>query len=73
MLPFISDEEFKDDDVIVIYDVKNTIENGGDKFAAKIVRGGKVIDTVLAVDPLTDDERDIISKGCLINYYKANN
>lgn len=73
MLPFISDEEFKDNDVIVIYDVKNTIENGGDRFAAKIVREGKVIDTVLAVDPLTDDEREIISKGCLINYYKANN
>ena len=72
MLPFISDEEFKDDDIIVIYDVKNTIEKGGDKFSAKIVRGGKVIDMLLTVDPLTDDERDIISKGCLINYYKAN-
>lgn len=73
MLPFISDEEFKDDDIIIICDVKNTIESGGDKFSAKIVREGKVIDTMLKVDPLTDDEREIISRGCLINYYKANN
>ncbi|MDE6275609.1 MAG: hydratase [Clostridia bacterium] len=73
MLPFLSQEKYQDDDIIVVYDVKNTIEKGGCEFNAKIVRGDKVIDTVLTVDALTADERDIISKGCLINYYKAQN
>ncbi|MDE6869279.1 MAG: hydratase, partial [Clostridia bacterium] len=73
MLPFLSQEEYQDGDIIVVYDVKNTIEKGGCEFDAKIVRSGKVIDTVLTVDALTADERDIISKGCLINYYKAKN
>ncbi|MDE6362555.1 MAG: hydratase, partial [Clostridia bacterium] len=73
MLPFLSQEQYQDGDIVVVYDVKNTIEKGGCEFSAKIVRGGKVIDTVLTVDALTADERDIISKGCLINYYKAKN
>ena len=73
MLPFLSQENFKDDDIVIVYDVKNTIDNGGCEFNAKIVRGDKVIDTVLTVDALTNDEREIISKGCLINYYKAKN
>ncbi len=71
MLPFISQEQYQEGDIIVVYDVKNTIENGGCEFDAKIVRGDKVINTILTVDALTADERDIISKGCLINYYKA--
>lgn len=71
MLPFLSQESYQDDDIIVVYDVKNTIDNGGCEFKAKIVRGSEVLDTVLTVDALTADEREIISKGCLINYYKA--
>ncbi|MDE7071700.1 MAG: hydratase [Clostridia bacterium] len=73
MLPFLSQESYQDDDIIVVYDVKNTIDNGGCEFKAKIVRGNNVIDTVLTVDALTADEREIISRGCLINYYKAKN
>ncbi len=73
MLPFLSADNFQKDDIIIVTDVKNTIENGGCEFAAKIVRNDEVIDTKLTVDALTADERDIISKGCLINYYKAKN
>ncbi|MDE5990056.1 MAG: hydratase [Clostridia bacterium] len=71
MLPFLSDEKYEIDDIIIVYDVKSVIDNGGCEFKAKIVRGDKVIDTTLRIDALTDDEREIISKGCLINYYKA--
>ncbi len=73
MLPFLSADNFQKDDIIIVTDVKNTIENGGCEFTAKIVRNDEVIDTKLTVDALTADERDIISKGCLINYYKAKN
>ena len=37
---------------------------------AKLVRGGKVVKTItLSLGALTSDEREIILKGCLINYY----
>ncbi|MDE7329304.1 MAG: hydratase [Clostridia bacterium] len=71
MLPFLSQEEYKIDDIVIVYDIKNTIDNGGCEFSAKIVRGKQVIDTTLKIDAMTDDEREIISRGCLINYYRA--
>ncbi len=71
MLPFISEEEYKLGDIVIVYNVKSVVDGGGCEFDAKIVRGGEVIDTKLKVDALTDDEREIISRGCLINYYKA--
>jgi len=71
MLPFISEEKYELGDLIIVFDVKAGVDGGKSKFNAKIVRGDKVIDTVLSVDALTDDEREIISEGCLINYYKA--
>ena len=71
MLPFLSDEEFKLGDIVIVCDVKKTIDEGGCEFKAKVVRGDEVIDRVLRVDPLTADEREIISRGCLINYYKT--
>lgn len=71
MLPFISDDKFELNDIVVVYDVKKTIENGGCEFNAKVVRDGKAFDIILKVDALTADEREIISRGCLINYYKT--
>ncbi len=71
MLPFISKESYQLGDIIVVLDVKNTLNNGGCEFNAKIVRDNKVIDTVLRIDALTNDEREIINQGCLINYYKS--
>lgn len=71
MLPFLSDEEFKLGDIVIVYDVKKVIDEGGTEFKTKVVRGDEVIDRVLRVDALTNDEREIISRGCLINYYKS--
>ena len=67
MLPFLFEENvlpFKNGDYIFIKDIKK------DVIKAYVVNDGmKEFD--LKLGRLTDDERDIIVKGCLINYYKA--
>lgn len=73
MLPFISDLNFELGDIIIAYNVKDTIEKGGCEFNAKLIRGGQAFAIKLYVDSLTKDEREIISRGCLINYYKSLN
>lgn len=73
MLPFLFEEDvlpFKNGDYIFIKDIKNAIINKKDVIKAYVVNNGmKEFD--LKLGRLTDDERDIIVKGCLINYYKA--
>ncbi len=71
MLPFVSEFKFELNDIVIVYDVKNTLMRGDKQFSAKVVRGDDVIDVVLNVDALTDDEREIIKQGCLINYYRS--
>lgn len=39
---------------------------------AYAVKGGALESFELEIKPLTDDERQIILDGCLINYYKNN-
>ena len=71
MFPFISEDTFKLNDIIIIQNIKDKLANNDLSFDAKIVRDGKVIDAHLKIDALTDDEREIIKQGCLINYYKS--
>jgi len=71
MFPFISEDTFKLDDIIIIENVKEKLLSNDLVFDVKIVRDGKVLDAKLKIDPLTDDEREIIHQGCLINYYKS--
>ena len=44
-------------------------ENGAKEFKAKVI-GEKTRTITLKMDALTDAEKQIILKGCLINYYK---
>ena len=71
MLPFVLDGDlpFDKDDYIFIKDIKNAVENKSDKIKAYVVNKG-MKEFVLSLGELTDDERTIILKGCLINYYK---
>ena len=71
MLPFVSDYKFELNDIVIVYDVKKSLMNGDKQFSAKVVRGDEVVDVVLNIDALTDDEREIIKQGCLINYYRS--
>ncbi len=72
MLPFITKENvFEVGDVIIVKGVREKLLANDLNFTAKVVRGGKVFDVELKIDALTDTEREIISDGCLINYYKT--
>ncbi len=70
MLPLINkDFEFKKGDLIVIKNPKNKLD--GKTFSAKIIRQNDIYETEFSVGALTQSEKDIIKKGCLINYYKS--
>lgn len=71
MLPFVLDGDlpFDKDDYIFIKDIKNAVQNKSDKIKAYLVNKG-MKEFSLSLGELTDGERTIILKGCLINYYK---
>ncbi|MCR5055042.1 MAG: hydratase [Lachnospiraceae bacterium] len=74
MLPLLIKEgplPFKNGDYILIPDVRTYISSGEKEVTAYVVEGKGLKEITLYMDPLTDDEKDIILKGCLINYYRS--
>ncbi|NLJ96988.1 MAG: hydratase [Clostridiales bacterium] len=71
MIPFIYDKEipFDNGDYIFIKDIKEAIKNNLSEVKAYIVNKDMKCFT-LSIGELTDDEKQIILKGCLINYYR---
>lgn len=72
MIPFLSKtNDFTVGDYVYIENAKSIIENGGNEFKATVISGDKRRNITLTMDDLTDAEKEIILKGCLINYYKG--
>ncbi len=71
MLPFVMDEDyaFDIDDYVFVPGIVDAIKNKADVIKAYVVNKG-MKEISLTLGALTDDERDIILAGCLINYYK---
>ena len=73
MLPLLIDKgelPFANGDYIFIPDVRKDLAEGKAVYKAFVVtKGMKEIE--LKMDPLTDDEKEIILDGCLINFYRA--
>ncbi len=71
MLPFIFDGElpFDKGDYIFVKNIRTAIADKKDSIQAYVVNKG-MQEMELRVGNLTDDEREIILKGCLINYNK---
>lgn len=70
MIPFLADKnDFAVGDYIYVENVKSKIQNGDKEFKAVILGSKKQI--TLKLDALTDNEKKIILKGCLINFYKG--
>ena len=70
MLPFlipVGDLPFKNGDYIFVPDVKKAVEEKADDIKAYVV-GEELKEFTMTLGELTDDEREIILKGCLINY-----
>lgn len=72
MLPFLFDGELPFDlnDYIFVKDIKKAVAEKQDTIKAYVVKD-KLIEFDLRLGELTDDEREIILKGCLINYYRG--
>ena len=71
MLPFLiekGDLPFANGDYIFLPDVRKTVETKAAEFEAYVVKDGSLTPFALKMGELTDDEREIILKGCLINY-----
>ena len=72
MLPFTIDKgelPFKNKDYIFVPDVRKAVEDKLTSIPAYVVNEG-MKEITLTLGELTDDEREIILKGCLINYYR---
>ncbi len=70
MLPLLADKnDFEVGDYILIKGIKDSIVNGAKEFKATVLNKKKSI--TLKMDALTDAEKQIILKGCLINYYRG--
>ena len=73
MLPFLIPEgelPFANLDYIFLPDIRTAVKEGQDEITAYVVDGAKLREISLTLGAMTEDEREIILKGCLINYYR---
>ena len=71
MLPFLIKEgelPFKNLDYIYIPGIRKAVEEKADVIKAYVVGKDKKVEFEMTLGELTDEERQIILKGCLINY-----
>ena len=74
MIPFIIDEgdlPFQNLDYLFVPGIREAIASGKTEFEAYVVKDGQMKPFTLKMGELTPDEKDIILKGCLINYYRG--
>ena len=74
MIPFVLNgaADFQDDDYIFIPGIKETLNGNGKEITAYVI-GEKIRTLSLAIEPLTDEEKEIIRCGSLINYNRKLN
>ncbi len=71
MLPFLIPEgelPFKNGDYLFFPQIRKAVEEKADTIKGYVVCEGSLREFDVTLGELTDDERDIILKGCLINY-----
>ncbi len=71
MLPFLIEEgelPFKNKDYLFFPGIRKAVEDKASEIKAYVV-GDELKEFTVRLGDLTDDEREIILKGCLINYY----
>lgn len=54
-----------------IPEIRKAVEEKADVIKAYVVKDGALVPFEMTLGALTDDEREIIRKGCLINYYRG--
>jgi len=72
MLPFLcADIPFEVEDFILVPDIARAVSEKRAEIPAYVLSKGGAKRFVLTLSDLTDDEREIILRGCLINYYRG--
>ena len=73
MLPFLLDgsEPFENGDYIFVPAIKKAVADKTENIKAYVVKQDGLQEFSMRLGSLTEDERTIIRKGCLINYYKG--
>ena len=74
MLPFVIEEgelPFKNLDYLFIPGIRKAVEEKASEVKAYVVSGSEMKEFKLTLGEMTDDEREIILKGCLINYNRV--
>ena len=73
MLPFLIDEgplPFRNGDYLFVPDITEAVKNGASEVKAYVVKDG-LQEFTLKLGEMTAEEREIILKGCLINYNRV--
>ncbi len=74
MLPFLIEEgelPFSNLDYLFLPGIREAVKEGKTEFTAYLVKEDVLSPFSLKMDELTPDEKEIILKGCLINYYRG--
>ena len=73
MLPFqaadVKDWNIQPGDKLYIPGVRAALERGDESIPAVLIQNGQEKDVTLTLPGMTQEERDIVLAGCLINYY----
>ena len=76
ILPLLCDKEtankFENDAYVFLPNVKNDLINGNEKTDAYLIKEDKSEKITLGIVSMTQDEREILLSGGLINYYSKN-
>ena len=76
ILPFTIDEgtpfDYESGDCVFVPGIRQAVEQGREDIPAQVIcKDGSVHDLLLHVKGLTADEKEILLRGCLMNYYAA--
>ena len=74
MLPFLIDEgelPFNNGDYLFVPGIADLVKHAASKIKAYVVKDGGLKEFTLKLGEMTEEERQIILKGCLINYNRV--
>ena len=77
ILPFTLDPDavfpFEEGDYVFVPGIRDSVAAGQEELCAKVIRKDGTVEPLrLYVSGLTDEEREILLDGCLMNHYKRN-
>ena len=62
--------DYESGDCVFVPHIRQAVESGQEDIPAKVIcKDGSVHDLLLHVKGLTADEKEILLRGCLMNYY----